>query len=461
LKIHFLGAARTVTGSCYLLEGDGLRMLIDCGIMQGNSNAQEQNHRPFPFSPADIDLVFLTHAHLDHSGLLPKLAKEGFKGAIMASGATVDLAKPMLHDSAKIQESDAEWLAKKALRSGKNYLGPLYNSADVDRVMSLFRKVPCSAAVQVANGVRYRLLDAGHIMGSATLELWLSNGGAPRKIVFSGDIGKKNSPIINDPDPAEEADYIVMESTYGNRLHKSSGQSIDELARAIRETFERKGNVLIPAFAIGRTQELLYLLNKLAREGALPRLTVYIDSPLAEKATKAYLAHPECYDEEAKRLINGGTIGDAITIRFTQSVEESKALNEIKSRAIIIAGSGMCDAGRIRHHLKHNLWRPECSVIFVGYQAYGTLGRKIVDGFKTVNITGDEVEVKARIHTIGGFSAHADQRELLQWLEAYRGKPTVFVTHGEEEVALLFAGEVRKRFGFLTHVPKKGEVYEL
>jgi metallo-beta-lactamase family protein len=406
-------------------------------------------------------MVFLTHAHLDHSGLLPKLAKEGFKGKILTTGATADLASPMLHDSAKIQETDAEWLTKKAARAGKQPFQALYTSEDVDRVLSLFSKVPCGAVQNREKGIRYRFLDAGHILGSGTLELWFSNNGSGQKIVFSGDIGRKGSPIINDPDPAEDADYVVMESTYGNRLHKTSPESVDELAQAIKDTFARNGNVLIPAFSIGRTQDLLYILNKLAREGSIPRCAVSIDSPLSEKATKAYLAHPECYDEEAKRLITGGTIGDAISIRFTQSVEESKALNEVKSHAIIIAGSGMCNAGRIRHHLKHNLWRPECSVIFVGFQAYGTLGRKIVDGMKTVSINGDEVAVKAQVHTIGGFSAHADQRELLEWLSAFRGKPTVFVTHGEEQAALAFAEAVQKRFGLTTHVPKRGDLHVL
>lgn len=460
MKLHFLGAARTVTGSCYFLQSDDVRILVDCGFTQG-SNSHVQNRKPFPFNPSEIDMVFLTHAHLDHSGLLPKLAKEGFIGKIVTTGATADLAGPMLQDSARIQETDAEWLTKKALRSGKQPFEPLYTYQDVDLVQSQFLKVPCGSLQNGKSGLRYRFLDAGHILGSGTLELWFSNGSSERKIVFSGDIGRKNSPIINDPDPAEDADYLVMESTYGNRLHKSSPETVNELTRAINETFTRNGNVLIPAFSIGRTQDLLYILNKLAREGRIPRVTVTIDSPLAEKATKAYLAHPECYDEEAKKLINNGTIGDAISVRFTQSVTESMALNNVKSHAIIIAGSGMCDAGRIRHHLKHNLWRPECSVLFVGFQAIGTLGRKIVDGMKTVNINGDDLAVKAGIHTIGGFSAHADQRELLEWLSAFQGRPTVFVTHGEEKAAFAFAEAVQKRFGFTTHVPERGELHAL
>lgn len=461
MNLQFLGAARTVTGSCYLLQNNGLRVLVDCGFTQGSSDSQEQNHKKFPFKPSEIDIVFLTHAHLDHSGLLPKLAKEGFTGAIITTGATADLAGPMLQDSAKIQESDAEWLAKKARRSGKKVFEPLYTYEDVDLVRSLFTKLTYGSVHNGRSGLRYRFLDAGHILGSGTLELWFSEGGTERKIVFSGDIGRKNMPILNDPVPAVEADYIVMESTYGNRLHKTSPESADELTQAIADTFKRNGNVLIPAFSIGRTQDLLYILNKLARDGKIPRVTVYIDSPLAEKATKTYLAHPECYDEEAQKLISGGTIGDAITIRFTHSVEESKALNDIKSHAIILAGSGMCDAGRIRHHLKYNLWRPECSVIFVGFQAFGTLGRKIVDGMKSVTINGDEVMVKAQVHTINGFSAHADQRELLEWLGSFQGNPKIFVTHGEEAAALAFAEAANKQYGYATHVPHRGELHEL
>lgn len=449
-----------MTGSCYLLQTAELRVLVDCGFFQGASNSHDLNHEPFPFSPAGIDLVFLTHAHLDHSGLLPKLVKEGFAGTIVTTGATADLLGPMLQDSAKIQETDAAWLTKKALRAGKQPFRPLYSSEDADRVGALCSRVPYATVRNGTGSLRYRFLDAGHILGSGTLELWLSNPGADRKIVFSGDIGKQDSPIVRDPQPAVEADYVVMESTYGDRLHKDPGASVDELAEAIGSTFSRNGNVLIPAFSIGRTQDLLYLLNKLAREGRIPRLTVHIDSPLAEKATRAYLEHPECYDEEARRLI-GGTFDDAISVRFTHSVEESMALNAVKSRAVIIAGSGMCNAGRIRHHLKHNIWRPECSVIFVGFQAFGTLGRKIVDGMKTVNINGDPVAVKARVYTIGGFSAHADQRELLDWLSAFGGRPTVFVTHGEERSSLAFAGAVRNRFGFTTHVPERGDVHEL
>jgi metallo-beta-lactamase family protein len=460
MNLRFLGAARTVTGSCSYLSSSDSKILVDCGLIQGN-NSHDRNRDPFPFDPKEIGLLFLTHAHLDHSGLVPRLVKEGFRGKIVATSATIDLVELMLRDSAKIQETDAEWMTKKELRAGREPVEPLYTVDDVERVMPLVAKVPYGQIVTAGHGIQYRFLDAGHILGSGSLELWLPRDGREKKVVFSGDIGRKGNPIINDPSLSSEADFVVMESTYGNRQHKNLDESVNELADAVQSTFQRNGNVLIPAFAIGRTQDLLYVLNRLVREGRLPKVTVYIDSPLAEEATKAYLAHPDCFDEEARRLMGRRKIGDALKVRFTSSVEESMAINRIRSRAVIIAGSGMCEGGRIRHHLKHNLWRHECSVIFVGFQAKGTLGRKIVDGEKSVMIFGEEIAVRAKVYTIGGFSAHADQKELLEWLSAFRNKPKVFVVHGEEETALLFADLVRQRYGFTVHAPVRGESFEL
>ncbi|HET7318477.1 MAG TPA: MBL fold metallo-hydrolase [Nitrospirota bacterium] len=459
--IRFLGAAREVTGSCYLLTLPKRSILVDCGIVQGASDSRDRNREPFAFDPAGIDRLFLTHAHLDHSGLIPRLVKEGFRGRIVTTTATADLIGPMLLDSAKIQENDAERMSMRSLRKGGETVEPLYTTEDVEKVLPLIDRAKYGQVTDTGMGVRYCFLDAGHILGSGSLALWLDTTAGAKKIIFSGDIGRKGAPIINDPVLATEADYVVMESTYGNRLHKNSADTTRELAEAITTTFTKSGNVLIPAFAIGRTQDVLYLLNKLVREGTLPKLTVTIDSPLAEKATQIYLRHPELYDEEAKRLIAGNRIGDAIDIRFTHSAEESMALNKIKSGSIIIAGSGMCEGGRIRHHLKHNLWRPECSIIFVGFQAQGTLGRRIVDGAQEVTIWGEEIAVRARVWTIGGFSAHGDQKELLDWLSAFRSRPTVFVTHGEESAALTFADLVRKRYGFTTHVPEPGSQFAL
>lgn len=460
MKIQFIGGTRTVTGSCFLLQTNDSKMLVDCGMFQGH-DAFKINSEPFVFNPADIDILILTHAHMDHSGLIPKLVKDGFKGKIIATPATLDLLEPLLKDSAHIQQSDTEWLNKKAFRQGKPPVLPLYTLDDVNAVFPLFKSVPYENFEHIGSGVKYRLLDAGHILGSASVEVWFQDGPKEKKIVFSGDIGKKNNPIIKDPSSFTESDYVLIESTYGNRLHRGMKETIDELVEAIKTTFTKKGNVLIPAFAVGRTQDLLYILNKLVREGRIPSANVYIDSPLAEEITKKYLAHPECFDEEAKKLMSNNSIGNSIKLHFTNSVEDSMALNKIKSQAIIIAGSGMCDGGRIRHHFKYNLWRPECSVIFTGFQAKGTLGRRIVDQEKTVHILGEEIAVKAKIYTLGGFSAHADQKELLEWLAALKNKPEVFVVHGEEETSLKFAELIKKRFNYKTHVPEKGEVFEL
>jgi len=459
--IRFLGAAREVTGSCCLLTLPNGNILVDCGFVQGASDSRDRNREPFAFDPNRIDLLFLTHAHLDHSGLIPRLVKEGFRGRIITTTATADLIGPMLLDSAKIQENDAERMSRRSLRKGGEPMEPLYTTGDVEKVLPLINRAKYGQVIDTGTGIRHCFLDAGHILGSGSLALWLAAPDNEKKIVFSGDIGRKGNPIINDPTLATEADYVVMESTYGDRLHKNNADTARELAEAITTTFAKGGNVLIPAFAIGRTQDVLYLLNRLVREGALPKLTVLIDSPLAEKATRIYLGHPELYDEEAKRLIAGGTIGDAIDIRFTHAVEESMAINKIKSGAIIIAGSGMCEGGRIGHHLKHNLWRPECSIIFVGFQARGTLGRRIVDGAPSVTIWGEEIAVRARVWTIGGFSAHGDRKELLAWLSAFKNKPTVFVTHGEESAALTFADLVREHYGFTTRVPELGQQFEL
>lgn len=460
MKLRFLGGARTVTGSCFYLELPELKVLIDCGMYQGEQS-YIVNREPFGFKPSEIDYLFLTHAHIDHSGLVPKLVRDGFRGKIATTPASADLIEIMLYDSAEIQESDAAWQAKKAVRAGKEPLPPLYTIDDVRSVIPLIERVPYGKTVHIGRGLKYRFLDAGHILGSGSLEIWFQDSPVEKKIVFSGDIGKKGNPIINDPDPATHADYIVMESTYGNRLHKDMDETINELISVIKTTFKRGGNVIIPSFAVGRTQDLLYILNRLVREGRLYKINVYIDSPLAEEATKTYLAHPECFDEEAKKILDNKAAKDAILLRFTNSVEESRALNKIKSGSIIIAGSGMCEGGRIGHHLKHNLWRPECSVIFVGFQAKGTLGRRIVDGTKVVRIFNEEIIVKAGIHTIGGFSAHADRKELLEWLSAFRNSPEVFIVHGEEETSLNFSEAVKERYGLKTHVPFKGQAFQI
>ncbi|MDR2017563.1 MAG: MBL fold metallo-hydrolase [Syntrophobacterales bacterium] len=460
MKIRFLGATRVVTGSCYHLSAGETQILVDCGMYQGK-NGEETNRKPFAFDPREIDFLLLTHAHLDHSGLLPKLAMEGFRGRIIATSGTADLVEIMLYDSAHIQEKDAEWATKKSFRAGKDEIvEPLYTEEDVKRVVGLIEKANYGVLGELAEGIKYRFVDAGHILGSSSLEIWYPGPGREKKIVFSGDVGKKENLIINDPQPVKEADYVVVESTYGNRLHKGIKESIDELAGAISETLRRKGNVLIPAFAVGRTQDILYILNRLVREKRLPHLDVYVDSPLADKATQIYLRHPEYFDPEAVDMFKAKG-SDGMRLHFTKTVEESQALNKIKSGAIIIAGSGMCEGGRIRHHFKHNLWRPECSIIFTGFQVKGTLGRFIVDGARTVRVLGEEIVLRAKVYTIGGFSAHADQKELLEWLSYFTQEPEVFIVHGEEAVSLEFEAVVRQKLGLKTYAPHRGEELEI
>ena len=459
MKIRFLGAARTVTGSCFHLISNGLQVLVDCGMYQGR-NADEINRIPFSYDPEKIDYLILTHAHLDHSGLIPKLIASGFRGRILTTTATADLVEIMLYDSAHIQEKDAEWLTKKSFRSGKDEVfEPLYTSEDVAASIPFFDRKQYRA-IEDLEGIKYRFIDAGHILGSGSLEIWFSTAGGEKKIVFSGDIGKDENPIIQDPEHVDEADYAVVESTYGNRFHKGMEESIDEMVDAIKTTFKKGGNVLFPAFAVGRTQDIIYILNKLIKEKRLHDLDVYIDSPLADKATKIYLAHPEFFDAEAENFFNIKSSA-GLRIHFTSTVEESQKINKIKSGAIIIAGSGMCEGGRIRHHFKHNLWRPECSIIFTGFQVRGTLGRLIVDGIKSVRVLGEEIAVRAKVYTIGGFSAHADQKELLEWLGSFKNRPEVFIVHGEESVALEFEKIVNERLNLKTRVPMKGEEFVL
>ncbi|MEW6409135.1 MAG: MBL fold metallo-hydrolase [Nitrospirota bacterium] len=454
MDIRFHGAVRAVTGSCFHIEHNNINLLIDCGMFQGK-DSEERNRSPFPFNPRDIDILILTHAHIDHIGLVPRLVKEGFKGKIITTPATADLAEIMLLDSAHIQEKDAEWLSRKEMRAGRKPVSPLYSAEDVEDCLLFFDGRQYDSIETIEDGIDFRFRDAGHILGSAIVELWFKDRGGKRKCVFSGDIGRKGNPIVRDPSIIEETDVVVTESTYGNRLHKSLHETVEELFGIISTTFNRGGNVLIPSFALGRTQDILYILNGFVREGRFRELDVYLDSPLAEEATEIYLSHPECFDEEAFSLLTKGSLGgDAMRIHFTKDVTESQAINRIDSGAIIIAGSGMCEGGRIRHHLKHNLWRKECSIVFVGFQASGTLGRTIVDGAERVHIFGEDIAIKSGIHTLGGFSAHADRDELLGWIGNFKNTPEVIVVHGEESVSLNFAGFIKERFGFKTSVPE-------
>lgn len=461
MRITFIGAARMVTGSCFYIQTKEANLLIDCGFFQGSKENEEQNANSFSFDPSGIHYLLLTHAHLDHSGLIPKLVKDGFKGKILATNATVELCRIMLMDSAYIQERDAEWDNKKRGWAGKPLLTPLYTADEAADSLDYFQGIEYGTIEEIGNGIKVRFQDAGHILGSAIVELWVNeDASGEKKLVFSGDLGQKNIPVVNDPTPIEEGDYVFIESTYANRRHKGINETTEELRQAVTESLERGGNIIIPAFAVGRTQNILYLLKKLSIGGKLDHLRVFVDSPMAIRATRITLNHPECLDDETLELIREGKFsGSNLSLEFTEAVEASMELNKIKRGAIIISASGMCNAGRIRHHLKHNLWRPECSVIFVGFQAYGTLGRKIVEGASMVKLFGEEIAVKAKIYTIGGLSAHADQEGLMDWLNKFKRKPRrIFVIHGEEETALGFVDAIKKQLNTDTCAPLRMEV---
>ncbi|MBK8525367.1 MAG: MBL fold metallo-hydrolase [Betaproteobacteria bacterium] len=450
MNIQFHGAAGEVTGSCYLVSGNGIRFLVDCGMFQGGRDAGMKNLRALPFDVRSLDFVLLTHAHIDHSGLLPRLVMLGFKGAIHTTAATIDLLQVMLLDSAHIQEKEAEWQLRNRHRraaSARGAQSPLYTVTQAMEALKRLRPVTYGEIFVPHPDVRVCFHDAGHILGSAIIEV--SVGG--RKIVFSGDLGQPGRPVMNDPTPIAEADVLVVESTYGNRLHRSLQETESELLSALRRTLtEGRGNVIIPAFAVGRTQELIYVLAGLVRAGRLAPMRLYVDSPMASAATRITLNHESLLDAETRSLIEWLRQNPRqLDVRFIADVEESMALNDIRQGAVIISASGMCEAGRIKYHLQHNLPRPECAVLITGFQAAGTLGRRLVDGARSVRIFGQQVSVRASIHTIGGLSAHADQAALLGWLRNFRRPPErTFVVHGEPFAAETLAAAVREQLGW-------------
>ncbi|MFZ5814863.1 MAG: MBL fold metallo-hydrolase RNA specificity domain-containing protein [Bacillota bacterium] len=435
MRLTFLGAAGMVTGSCYLLEAGGLRLLVDCGLFQGKE--EDLNTAPFPFHPATLDGVVLTHAHIDHSGRLPLLRKRGFTGPIYTHPATIDLARIMLMDSAHIQETETERENRRNKRSGKEPKEPLYTQADAAGVGEQFVPVPYGEMYRLSDRLKVRLQDAGHILGSAILEFFETGpDGQSTKLVFSGDLGQPGRPILRDPAIIEEADYLVLESTYGNRMHEPVEDTRAALADVVRSTIAKGGNVIIPAFAVGRTQEVLYELNALIESGQVDRrLKVVVDSPLAIAATQITSNHSDLFDEAAARRLRGGDDPLAFPGLFmSETAEQSMQLNNAKEPMVIVAASGMCEAGRVVHHLKHNLWRPVSTILFVGFQAQGTLGRRLVDGANRVRIFGEEVAVKARVEVLHGFSAHADQAQLLAWVKGLKRPPrATFLVHGEDE----------------------------
>ena len=464
MKLSFFGADQCVTGSCHCLEVNGKKILIDCGLQQGRD---EVDNSSLPFHAGEIDFVLVTHAHIDHSGRIPMLLKQGFQGRIFATRLTAQLLDIMLQDSAHIQESDAEYQNRKNLRAGRPTVEPLYTVEDAQRVREFLTTCEYGEKVDLCEGVSMECIDAGHLLGSASMKLTLTENGETRTIVFSGDIGNVDQPIIRDPQFFHEADFVVMESTYGNRNHTEVWSYTDELAQIIDETLGKGGNVVIPSFAVGRTQELLYFIRQIKDENlvkSVPNFDVYVDSPLSKAATTIFCGDLRGYlDEEAVALVKDGThMFNFPGLHLTETVDESKNLNLDPSPKVIISASGMCDAGRIRHHLKHNLWRPESAVVFVGFQSPGTLGRHLLDGAESVKMFGEEIAVRAKIVNFQGLSSHADRDHLLHWIDQFASaKPThVFVVHGDREVAPAFAADLAER-GFAAHAPQYTEVYDL
>lgn len=466
MKLTFIGAAHEVTGSCHCLQACGKTMLVDYGMEQGVDVFESAE---LPVEPARIDYVFLTHAHVDHSGMLPKLYARGFRGQIFMTDATADLCSIMLRDCAHIQMQEAEWKNRKAKRSaGSALIEPMYTMEDADGTIKQI--IPChyDQLVDVCDGVQIRFTDIGHLLGSASIEVFLEEEGQKKKIVFSGDIGNSNQPLIKDPIKTAEADYVVMESTYGDRLHTTERiDYVKELTAVLQETFDRGGNVVIPSFAVGRTQELLYFLRQVKNDRLVKGhedFPVYVDSPLAVEATGIFQKNIyNCFDEEAMELVRKGVnIIGFPGLHLSITSEESKAINFDEEPKVIISASGMCEAGRIRHHLKHNLWRPECTILFVGYQAMGTLGRTIVEGAKEVKLFGEPIEIRASIRKLIGLSGHADKNGLLDWVNGFEKKPErIFVVHGEESVCESFVQCLNEEYGFNAYAPYSGTRFDL
>ncbi len=462
MKLSFYGAAREVTGSCYCVESSGKKFLIECGLQQGQDKKDDQS---LEFNPSEIDFAILTHAHIDHSGRLPLLVKGGFSGKIYAIKATCDLTTLMLKDSAEIQEMDAKWENKKGKRAGKKEVAPLYTVTDAEKTLNYL--VPCDygEVYEISEGIKFNFVDAGHILGSASIEIFLNEKDASKKIVFSGDIGNLKQPIIKDPHYIKEADYVVMESTYGDRNHEKSDDYTLDLANIIDDTLSKGGNVIIPSFALGRTQGLLYLIREIKKKNLVTNsnFPVYVDSPLASDITKLYDDDLRIYgDIKTKDIVKEGL--NPLTfpnLDFTNSTSESKALNNDPTPKVIISSSGMCEGGRIKHHLKHNLWREESSLVFVGFQAPGTMGRELLEGTEKVKIFGEEIAVLATIYNFTGLSAHADRDGLLRWIKSFEKKPDkIFITHGEDSVCDKFVNSL-KNIGFTATAPLYASVYDL
>lgn len=455
MKIQFCGAASGVTGSCHLITTEKHKILLDCGQFQGGKAMDAMNFEPFPFNPTEIDYVILSHAHIDHCGRIPLLVKRGFNGQIYCTDATADLVEVMLKDSGYIHEKEAEWKNRKAERAGKALVEPLYTYNDAIDSLKYIKPILYDQLVELNDEMKIVFNDAGHILGSAITELWVEENENVSKIVFSGDLGVMERPILRNPTIIKKADYVIAESTYGNRIHPKNSTSIDEMIKIVLKTIQRGGTVVIPSFAVGRTQELIYQFNRFYQENSqykkqLENLMVYVDSPMATTATEVFRKNAQVFDEETKEyILKGDNPLDFKNLKFTRSTEESIFLNQDKHPKVIISASGMCEAGRIRHHLKHNLWNPKSSIIFVGYQAEGTLGKLIVDGIKDVTLFGEDIHINAEIYNLEGFSGHADRNGLISWLAGFREKPSeIFLVHGESEPKHDFAQTIKNELGY-------------
>jgi metallo-beta-lactamase family protein len=459
MQVELLGAARTVTGSATLLQKESLKWLVDCGMHQGSRSSDEKNENVQPYHAEDLSFILLTHAHIDHSGLIPKLVKEGFHGKIFCTKATFDLCEVMLRDSAHLQEMEAEWRNRKGRRSGKEAVDPLYTVRDAEKSLQYFQPVRYDEILSPAEGIRVRFRDAGHILGSAIIEIWCREGESEKKLVFSGDLGSPNQPIVRDPSWIEDSDVLWLESTYGDRLHKSREETIQELLQIIQQAIRDQAKVVIPAFAVERTQNVIYTLHQFIRKRLIPSIPVYIDSPLAISATEIFKRNADCFDQETKDLLwSGDNPLELPQLIYTRTTEESRAINEDSRAGVIVSANGMCNAGRILHHLKHHLWRKDSHIVIIGFQAAETIGRRLVDGAKTVTLFGEEIAVRAHIHTLGGFSAHADRKGLLDWLSHFKSPDLeVIVNHGEEKTSMEFAERIQQVFHFKTVIPRPGE----
>lgn len=468
MKVKFCGASIGVTGSCHLISTDSHKILLDCGQFQGGKEMDRMNEEAFPFNPAEIECVILSHAHIDHCGRIPLLVKRGFKGPIYCTDATADLLDVMLKDSAYIHEKDAEWQTKKNLRTGKPAVEPLYTIQDSEAALRLVKPILYDQLIEINPDMKIVFNDAGHILGSAITELWITEGEKTSKLVFSGDLGVENRPILRDPVKIKKADFLIMETTYGNRLHPENSTSIDELIHITLKTIKRGGSVIIPSFAVGRTQELIYQFNMFYEHhpeyaDILGKVNVYIDSPMATTATEVFKKNAQVFDDETKAyILSGDHPLDFPNLKFTRNTADSQMLNQDKHSKIIISASGMCEAGRIRHHLKHNLWDSRNSIVFVGYQAEGTLGRMLVEGAKEVKLFGEPIMVGAEIYNLEGFSGHADQKGLLDWLGGFQKEPKhIFLVHGETQSKIDFAAKVKEVFGYEPIVVNGNTEYEL